>query len=146
MSLRVTLTLNELKVDNISQQNGVFHTEPLDRKDGEIQSLHLEPPLPPSLPPNQAEITIDTNESGGSGSIVGIFGETILHPATKEIQMPIQEPPLRPAVPSQNNPGHTPNIYRTSPGSDLWACDDCNTPRGDIWFMRNHQCKKNRKK
>jgi hypothetical protein len=144
--LATKMTLNELKVDNISQQNGVFHTEPLDRKDGEIQSHNLEPPLPPSLPPNQTEIIIDTNESGDSGGIVGIFGETILHPATKEIQMPIQESPLHPTVPSQNNPGHTPTIYRTSQGSDLWACHDCNTPRGDIWFMRNHQCKKNRKK
>ena len=36
--LAKNMTLNELKVDNISQQNVVFHTESLDKKDGEMQS------------------------------------------------------------------------------------------------------------
>jgi hypothetical protein len=67
--LITNMTLNELKVDNISQQNVVFHTESLNEKDEEMH-LHLsKPPLPPLSPPkiSQGEITCDIIESGDSG-------------------------------------------------------------------------------
>jgi hypothetical protein len=60
------MILSELKVDNISQQNVVFHNESLDKKDEEIHSHQLEPPLPPSPPLKTSQV--DINESRDFGN------------------------------------------------------------------------------
>lgn len=35
-------------------------------------------------------------------------------------------------------------LYRKWPGSDTWACPNCNET-GDKWHMLEHKCKMNRK-
>src|SRR5215831_3708415 len=36
-------------------------------------------------------------------------------------------------------------VYRSTPGSDIWLCEMCNT-RGDKWFLEEHWCSRNLKK
>jgi hypothetical protein len=94
------MTLNELKVDNISQQNVVFHTESLHKKDEVIHSHLTEPPLPPSLPPktSQGEITCDINESSDCGNtgIIEIYQAEKQEYSYEDYSRDYANPPRRP--------------------------------------------------
>lgn len=51
-------------------------------------------------------------------------------------------PSSEPSQPSQ--PTQTASIHRKYPGSDIWACHNCNMT-ADIWFMKIHPCRNDRK-
>jgi hypothetical protein len=38
------------------------------------------------------------------------------------------------------SPEYDNTIFRKYPGSDIWACRNCNL-KGDNWFMQKHPCK-----
>jgi hypothetical protein len=91
------MTLNELKVDNISQQNVVFHTESLHKKDEVIHSHLTEPPLPPSLPPktSQGEIN-ESGDCGNTGCVINNYQAEKQEYSYEDYSRDYGNPPRRP--------------------------------------------------
>jgi hypothetical protein len=89
------------------------------------------------------EVTLVRESDGGDGSeglraLEGMF-ESIKSEAEKTNAPPTAVTPSQPSQPTQ-----TASIYRKYPGSDVWACHNCNMTN-DVWFMKKHPCRNDRK-